>query len=180
MLLVFVVETTHTNDSDKMYINKYLVSRFPQVETCTDIVVQWVYLNGKTNYKNNSIERKINNYKTGYLRYHPQSRDIHVIYCIDVDDTDKNRDSARLNSEIFKYCSDKGYRLVWFNKTIEHVFLGKLIHQAKDKKTEARNYYRKTHLPQEYCDSKYKQNQLVEVRVQTSNIGCVLEELFRE
>ena len=177
MLLIFVTETTETNNSDVMYIKKYLNTRF-HVDNNT--VIQWVYLNSKTNYNKGSVSRVINNIISKYLKYPQHDNGVHVVYCIDMDDTDKNRDSERLNKEIFKYCSDKGYRLIWFNKTIEHVFRGKLIHQAKEKKTEARNYYKKQLFPKECCDPKFNHNQFVEARVQTSNIGCVLEELFRE
>ena len=180
MLLVFVVETTDTNDSDRMYVYKYLISRFPQVETCPDIVVKWVYMNGKPNYNKGNVLKKINDLKTGYLKYHPQSEDIHVVYCVDTDSVDKTRDSVGLNNEIAEYCMNKGYRLIWFNKTIEHVFLGKLIHQAKDKKTEARKFIREQLSAEDCCDSKYNLNQFVETREQTSNIGYVLKEIFRE
>lgn len=174
MLLIFVTETTESNNSDVMYINKYLNTRF---HLDKNTVIKWIYMNGKANYEKGNVLKRINDYVTGYRKYHSCSEEIHVIYCIDVD---VGADSSRLNRKISDYCEKKGYHLVWFNQTIEHVFLGKLIHQAKEKKTEARNYYKKQLFPKECCDPKFNQNQFVEARVQTSNIGCVLEELFRE
>lgn len=174
MLLIFVTETTESNNSDVMYINKYLNTRF---HLDKNTVIKWIYMNGKANYEKGNVLKRINDYVTGYRKYHSCSEEIHVIYCIDVD---VGADSSRLNRKISDYCEKKGYHLVWFNQTIEHVFLGKLIHQAKEKKTEARNYYKKQLFPKECCDPKFNHNQFVEARVQTSNIGCVLEELFRE
>lgn len=174
MLLIFVTETTESNNSDVMYINKYLNTRF---HLDKNTVIKWIYMNGKANYEKGNVLKRINDYVTGYRKYHSCSEEIHVIYCIDVD---VGADSSRLNRKISDYCEKKGYHLVWFNQTIEHVFLGKLIHQAKEKKTEARNYYKKQLFPKECCAPKFNQNQFVEARVQTSNIGCVLEELFRE
>lgn len=178
MLLVFVVETAKTNDSDRMYIDKYLVSRFPMVKTGSGVVIQWVYLNGKTNYNKGNISKQINDYKSRYLKYHLQAEDVYVLYCIDTDDADKNKDSVRLNKEISDFCNNKGYRLIWFNKTIEHVFLGKLVKQAKDKKSEAACFFKKHMSSEECCENKYNGSFFSETQVQTSNIGCVLNEVF--
>ena len=174
MLLIFVIETTESNDSDKMYISEYLNTRFPQRASCSDMVVKWVYLNGKTNYKKGNIEKKIKDYKTRYLSYHPNSKDIYVLYCMDIDAVDLIVDNVKLNNEIKEYCLKCGYQLIWFNKTIEHVFLGKIIHQAKHKKAEARNFLKRKITTDECCDSKYHLEQLNEVRTQTSNIGYIL------
>ena len=70
MLLIFVIETTESNDSDKMYISKYLNTRFPQLASKSDIVVNWVYLNGKANYKKANIEKKIKYYEENLYSNH--------------------------------------------------------------------------------------------------------------
>lgn len=44
MLLIFVTETTETNNSDVMYIKKYLNTRF---HLDKNTVIKWVYLNSK-------------------------------------------------------------------------------------------------------------------------------------
>ena len=177
MLLVFVVETKETNDSDKMYVNKYLVSKFPSVRTTSEIVVNWVYMNGKANYNKKAVENKINDLKTRYVKYHPESKDVHVVYCIDIDDVN-DRDCVRLNVEIQEYCKNKRYHLVWFNATIEHVFLGRIVHQAKNKKKEAKEFIKKQLSAEKCCDSRFNTPLFSETGTAKSNIGCVLSQLL--
>ena len=177
MLLVFVVETKETNDRDKMYINKYLVSRFSFVRTGSETVVKWVYMNGKPNYNKKVVENKINNLITGYIKYHPESRDVHVVYCIDIDDVN-NRDCVKLNADINEYCKTKGYQLIWFNTTIEHVFLGRIIHQSKNKKKEAKEFFKKQFAPQVCCDPRFNSAVFSETILMKSNIGCVLSDIL--
>ncbi len=55
MLLVFVVETIHTNDSDKMYVDKYLKTRFSLDEST---VVRYIYMNGKANSERIELSTK--------------------------------------------------------------------------------------------------------------------------
>lgn len=176
MLLVFVVETKETNDSDKMYINKYLVSKYPSVKNGTETVVKWVYMNGKANYHKKLIEKKIHDYKTRYISYFG-SEDIHVVYCIDIDDT-ANRDCVRLNTEIEEYCKTKGYHLVWFNTTIEHVFLGRIVHQAKNKKKEAKEFIKIQFSMEKCCEQRFNTPLFSETGTARSNIGCVLSQLL--
>ena len=178
MLLIFVIETTESNDSDKMYISKYLNTRFPQLASKSDIVVNWVYLNGKANYKKANIEKKIKYYESRYLTYHPGSKDLHVLYCIDIDAVDTNKDNVKQNKEINEYCSNNGFHLIWFNKTIEHAFLGRLVHQAKNKKAEAMKFYKRQLSSDECCNSKYLLKCVNETQLQTSNIGFVLGEII--
>ena len=175
MLLLFVVETKESNDSDKMYINKYLTTRYPQVTPGANISVQWVYMNGKTNYKNGSVCKKITDKIAGYKRYPQHDDRIHVAYCIDID---SGAESKKLNKEIEEYCKDNEYHLIWFNKTVEQVFLGKLIHQSKNKKNEAISFLKREMSKEGFCDERYCLRELYESRLRTSNIGYVLESIF--
>lgn len=175
MLLLFVVETRETNDSDKMYINKYLTARYPQVAPNTNISVKWIYMNGKTNYKTGNVCKKVADTINGYKKYSQHDDIIHVVYCIDID---SGTDSVKLNKEIEDYCLSKNYHLIWFNQTIEHVFLGKHIHQSKNKKKEAVSFYRKEMTIDECCGERYCLKEFSESRSQTSNIGFVLEGIF--
>lgn len=172
MLLVFVVETNEKNDSDRMYVNKYLTTRYTQVTSDAEIVVKWVYMNGKTNYTTGSVCKKVSDIVDGYKRYPHHDDKIHVIYCIDID---SGTDSVKLNKEIEAFCCRKKYHLIWFNKTIEQVFLGKSIHQSKNKKKEAVSFYRKEMTIDECCGECYCLKEFSESRLQTSNIGFVLE-----
>lgn len=173
MLLIFVTETTESNNSDVMYIKKYLNTRF-HVDNNT--VIRWVYMNGKANYEKGNVLKRINDYINGYRKYHSCSEEIHVIYCIDID---VGVDSSRLNKKISDYCEKKGYHLVWFNQTIEHVFLGKLIHQAKNKEKEARVYIAKMVGASEYDLAKYRIKEYSDTRLETSNLGYILESILK-
>lgn len=177
MLLIFVVETNEKNDSDKMYISKYLTTRYPQVSLDSSIVVKWVYMNGKTNYSKKGVENKVKDYKSRYDKYHPGNNDVYVIYCIDIDDL-SNKDCVRLNSEVIEYCKTKQYRLIWFNKTIEHVFLGKIIHQSKNKKKESKEFLTKRMTLKDCCNQDFNVEVFSETNIKKSNIGCILSELF--
>ena len=169
MLLIFVTETTETNNSDVMYIKKYLNTRF---HLDKNTVIKWVYMNDE---KGNVLKR-INDYVTGYRKYHSCSEEIHIIYCIDID---VGVDSSRLNKKISDYCEKKGYHLVWFNQTIEQVFLGILLHQAKNKEKEARVYFAKIIGASEYGLAKYRIKEFSETRLETSNLGYILESILK-
>lgn len=180
MLLIFVVETTESNDSDKMYISKYISTVYPQLKESPDCVIKWVYMNGKGNYKKKSVLDNIEDYRTRYLRFHEDMKDIHVIYCVDLDDTCQTLDAnnnKRLNREIKAFCNERSFKFVWFNRTIEEVFLGKKILRQKDKSKEAQQYIRKGIPKTEFCSDIYNANESVEVQTRKSNLGSVLAEL---
>ena len=42
-------------------------------------------------------------------------------------------DQYQLNIDINDYCNQKGYEVVWFNKTVEDVLLGEVISDNKTK-----------------------------------------------
>ncbi|MCR5760932.1 MAG: hypothetical protein K6F82_02880 [Sphaerochaetaceae bacterium] len=180
MLLIFVVETTESNKSDEMYIKKYIRTMFPQLIDSPGSVVKWVYMNGKGNYKKNSTLHKIEDYSKRYLRFYENVNDIHVIYCVDLDDTCQALDAdnnKRLNREIKAFCDERSYKFVWFNRTIEEVFLGKKILRQKDKSKEAQKYIRKEILNIEYGSEAYNANDYMEGQTRRTNLGTILAKL---
>lgn len=128
MLVIFVVETTSSNRSDQMYITK-LYETFYEVENKTKI--DWVYLNGKGNYNKKTVLKKTKDKITKYHRNNHNSS-IHVFYCIDVDGD--NSDNKKLNDNISSFCESNNYRVIWFKRTIEEVFIGKKVCQGMKKK----------------------------------------------
>ena len=128
MQLLLAVECSKESKSDEMYIksfiNKYFDVGFNKLS--------FVYLNGKTNYKNikNTINKKVREY----------SGSSHVIFCLD---TDSNTpDNKALNDDIVSFASTNNFDLVWFCKDIEDVFLNRKI--SKNVKSDtATSFYKK-------------------------------------
>ena len=130
MLLIIVLETKNDNGSDYLYY-KSILSRFYQ-ERGTGVKLQPVFMNSKTNYK--SIGSKIAYYQNQY------ASENHVIYFCDYDKPELNFDQRMLNNDIIQFCNNNNYDLVWFNRTIEDVLIGKII---TDNKTKiALNFYK--------------------------------------
>lgn len=180
MLIIFVVETTENNDSDKMYISKYIQSCCPQLKDSPENNLSWVYLGGKGNYKKGSIIKKIDKLIERYYRFHMNENKTHVIYCIDVDDTSQtstSEENKRINNEIKSFCKKKNYELVWFNRTIEEVFLGRVIKQAKDKKRESNSFMKKTFSCEDFSPNRFKKSSYSETVRKTTNLGYVLDDL---
>ena len=132
MIVIVALETNNKYGSDYYYF-KSILSRFYQ-ERGTGIKIQPVFMNGKTNYKN--IKSKIENIKK---QYSVDTDESNVIYFLDEDNPELNCDQKILNEEIKQYCSEYKYEIVWFNKTIEDVLLGKVI--TKDKTNEAKKFF---------------------------------------
>ena len=183
MLVIFVVETTEQNDSDKMFLNKYINTCFPQMKNSPETILHWIYLNGKGNYKKRSILLKIDSYIERYKRFHPDKNDVFVFYCVDVDDVCQQttvEENKRINSELQAFCEEKEYYYVWFYKTIEDVFLGKTVKQPKDKKREAEAFMRKKIDNDILNSERFKMHCFSEVKKKTTNLGFVLGSLLSD
>ena len=68
---------------------------------------------------------------------------LEVVYCLDTDDYEKNYETRILNNNIKKFCDRQGYKLVWFNKDIEDVFLHKKITDSREKQNAAKKVFKK-------------------------------------
>ena len=95
---------------------------------------------------------------------------------IDLDSPTTNIEQKILNKDIFEYCNAKRYHLVWFNKTIENVFLGKVI--KKDKEKEADDFLRKNKIKDiDIC--KLSVPNLFNSKPGESNIKVILDSIFQ-
>ena len=129
MQLILMAETKTKDGSDykyiKEFINEYYGIRGNKLSP--------IPLHGKANYRKKA--KIIEQYVAGYIG------ESYVIIFIDIDSPTYNMDQKFLNQEIIDYCNKMGYQLVWFNKSIENVFLGKIIKKNKEK--EADDFLRK-------------------------------------
>lgn len=123
MLIIIVLETKNKDGSDYVYF-KSILSRFYK-ERGTGISIKPVFMNGKGNYDN--VESKIRELIKQYDGVHK------VIYFFDIDNTNLNYDQEELNNNINEYCKSRNYEVVWYNKTIEDVLIGKVITKEKTK-----------------------------------------------
>ena len=121
--IIFVVETNHQCESDKIYLN-FLIKRF--YASPMGCKIQWVLMDGNANYRSETVIRDTNDYlsmnRPGFNE---------IIYVLDEDVTAKQK---RLVKEIKDYCVSKGYRTILFNTSIEHVLLGQRVSKRKQEK----------------------------------------------
>lgn len=131
--ILFCVESNKQACTDSMYIDKTIKSFF---EIDNEISINYIYMNGKSRYKDNKILKEIRNYiKTAENRKISTT----VIYCIDTDNYDTVPEDCQLNKEIKAFCKRNNYELVWFCRTIEEVFLHRIVDSSK-KVIEAKNF----------------------------------------
>lgn len=133
--LIIVVETNKECDSDWMYIYS-AINYFYNINQ--DVKLTPVYMNGKSNYCKRSVTHKIEYYKSS-----KKNANNVVVYCFDIDNDDY--ENAKRNDEINEYCISNGYELIWFNKDIEDVFLGKSVNK-RIKGEEATRFVRKNEI----------------------------------
>lgn len=134
MQLIILVEANSKSKSDFKYIDKVLRTLFV---IDSSIKINPIYMGSKTKYA--QFNKKI---KIEIDKYYGESN---VIMCIDIDNPSQNLDQQKLTLNIMEYCKKNDIDLVWFNKTIEDVFLGKVISRNKD--IEANKFLSKGSIP---------------------------------
>lgn len=130
--LIFVVETDNKTKSDDRYISKLINNRYDL--STNNYKIQFVHMGGKDKYKEDFVIEEIN----GYLVENSDGEN-NVIYCFDTDKINveyTDKDNFKKKKE---YCKSKGYKLIWFNHTIEKVLLNKTVESNK-KKQESIKY----------------------------------------
>ena len=97
-LLLFVVETVDTCQSDEYYLTHFIKkSGFFDLNSWKNASIQFVYLNGKTNYKSDQIKKEIAYKWNGFA-----SKNKQLFFVFDYDrDTRKDK---QLNQNIISYC----------------------------------------------------------------------------
>lgn len=130
--LILCVETNKKAATDPMYIDvviKYLYN------INSGIKLQYKYFDGKGKYRNKKLLEEIKRDQKTL----PAGSSSDVVYFIDTDKYDSDADDQRLNDEIQEFCRIRGYKLVWFCRDVEEVFLHKTVMDSK-KKEEATKF----------------------------------------
>lgn len=131
MQYIICVESNSQCQSDYIYVKSLIRFRYKLPAMAPKFSP--VFLGGKNNY-----DKCLFRISTLVKKY-GSSKDSVVIMCFD---TDLGGDSEKYNESINRYCLSNGYQLVWFNRVVEEVFLGKKI-SSKDKRRTAEDFLRK-------------------------------------
>ena len=127
--LIFITES----DIDYGYIYNTLKSFYDLSDTRVDKI----YAGGKNKLLDPGIETKIKEKMENFEDVEGISK---VVFCYDTDDFAKLKIHEENNKKIEDYCKSKGYDTIWFCRTVEEVYLGKIINN--DKKQEMIKYVR--------------------------------------
>lgn len=129
--IIFVVETNVVVRSDSAYIVWLLKKSFSEYIDFSKadslyIRYDFVYMDGKTNYKSKDIKDEIKK----QLSEFPEGN-TYIIYCIDIDS--KGNHDKELSKKIKLYTQENKYLLIGFYKEIEDV-----VHAPKGNSKSAR------------------------------------------
>lgn len=117
---MFVVETNEISKTDDVYYqwlfkNFYSIYYSPRDIKDDRVLINFVHMDGKTNYKKDAIKKEIKN----AINYHKSIGETFVVYCIDTD-TKSIKDDSFL-SKIKDYVASNNYYLVLACNEIEAV-----------------------------------------------------------
>lgn len=129
--LIFCVETNKNCKSDLIYINDTIERFFTYDRAMTKL--SFVFMNGKYKYANRSVIKEINKFTKEFLVSNRNNKSV-VIYCFDCDNYDINQRDNEFLKEVENYCRENKYKLIWFCKDIERVFIGEKISDKEKKK----------------------------------------------
>jgi len=158
MQIILVVESNRKSASDFKYVNK-AIKYFYKRQTNQ---IKPIFAGGKSNLikQTKNIELMIKKYKG----------DSAVIIIADTDIKDTQQ-----NNKLITYCNKYNYKLVWMNKDVEDVFLGKRI-SNKDKTAEANNYLTK---PDSCLDKINLSDDSNKIKEHSSNMLCVFDNYYK-
>lgn len=160
--MIFCVETNKKADTDSIYLmdairHLYIINN--------QVKISKVYMGSKSKYKSKSVLKEISE-KTKAFTF----GETKVVYCIDTDEFEKNKEHEKELDDIRQFCEEHGYELLWFCHDVEEVFLGKTISDAQ-KVQEAEAFRRKRKIEEiqvEMLSSSVK-------RAHTSNLVQILD-----
>ena len=173
--ILFVVETNPYTQSDNAYyswiLKNYFGSYFsPNGQNGIRFLYEYIYMDGKTNYRSSPVRREISTRKGMFVR----TGRTHVAYCFDVDNnTLPNRDFL-FNAEA--YCAENGYSLSLAHPEIERVMR---IDKGKTK-IEKVMLFRKANPKKNEFDRKafFTPKEEVLSHVGTTNYGLVVQNVI--
>lgn len=141
MQIILCYESRPAADTDFIYIKSFLDFEYPAAKRKFKLTK--ISLETKTKYNSKKIKASIKTNTNNYAHMHPNEK-TYVVYCLDVDNSLKDEIN---NADVINYCEENNYELVWFNKDVEDVFLGKQISDSKKTK-EAANFAKQNKIQQ--------------------------------
>lgn len=165
-IILICVETTCGAKTDSIYIDKTLKTLY-NIDNETKI--DYVYFTSKTMYGDNGIKRKIEQKIKGFS-------DATIVYCFDSDDIFINAETILLNKKIEKHCKFNGYKIVWFCRDIEEVFLHRRVKKT-EKLSEAAKFNSKNGVGEATVESLSRADVSSK---KTSNFACVFDAFFHK
>lgn len=163
-IILICVETTKGAKTDSIYVDKALKTLY---DIDNETKIEYEYLMSKTKYNDKGIKRKIE-------RKIKDFSEATIVYCLDSDDIFVNPETAVLNKRIEEYCKLEGYRIVWFCRDIEEVFLHRRV-GSTDKLSEAAKFNARKGIGVATAELLGRMNITKE---KTSNFTCVFDKLF--
>ena len=153
--LIFVTES----DIDYGYLQNTIKSFYD----ISDTRIDKIYAGSKTKLLESRIETLIEEKKN---HFDDDNKGISkVVFCYDIDDISKLKEHEENNKKIEEHCKEKGYDTIWFCRTVEEVYLGKIV-SDNEKRKEMMKYIR-THdndlaiMNKPTTKHKYNSNQIV-------------------
>lgn len=125
--LIICIETNKKAKTDQFYIDKTIKDIY---KLDNNIKISYVYFDSKTKYNDRNTVKAIKD------NVNSNKGNNEVLYCIDLDNYDTNIDDQNRNKTIEDYCKQFGYEFVWFCKTIEEVYVGKVSDNNKIKEAK--------------------------------------------
>lgn len=136
--LLFVIESTKKAKTDWAYINGTIKHYY---RLSPEYSIKPIPMGGKSHFKDASVSKQIKDYREQYL---PTGRTI-VVYCIDTDNYHTDPERYKELEDIKKYCSRKGFELIWFCRNIEEVYWGERV-ESGDKVKRAAQFNKRNHI----------------------------------
>lgn len=133
--LIICVESNEQAKIDATYINAILKEYY---EISRNVLISYVYLDGKNNYNHKKIETKIKKFVTDYTKMNKDGKSI-TIYILDKDKHTSNPECSKFVKDVEQYCLATNREVVWFVEIIEHVMHGKII-RKQEKKNKVNNF----------------------------------------
>lgn len=124
--VILCVETNKKAKTDVGYIDAVIKQLY-----CigAEIKLQYEYFCGKSRYNDckflKTVKKDVKALKDESLST--------VVYFIDTDKFDSNPEDLRLNSQIQDFCEKNGYKMIWFCRNVEEVFLNKTVDDCEKK-----------------------------------------------
>lgn len=160
--MIFCVETNKRADTDSIYITE-TIDYFYKINN--QIKINKVYMGTKSKYNSKDVLREIDKKTKAFT-----IGETRVIYCIDTDEYEKDKEHEKELNNISQYCEKNGHELIWFCHDVEDVYIGKRISDSE--KVQKAGAFRRKRKIEEIHLKKLSGN---DIRAHTSNILNILD-----